>query len=269
MATPVSGYSSSANTAHGTVYYYQGSAAASAIMASMVRVEAAKASSSQEQAVRALRAANLPAEQAALIEPITLSIIGAIIAGASLAASTVSAAAAATSAATGLGAMVQQANASGLQSLEVEVENLSLTPVVLGSYQTNDGSSSSVLKPLAPGESDTMIVVNSSDGFGEGDASVVLHFLTGGGVNGNEQPLTPIQATCTVAYDDNGNWAPKLSIDGSSSYSDTSDGCNAVALFFTSPDDTIMDFTIASVMTEKSTSGVYFMFLPGSSTYTG
>jgi hypothetical protein len=267
MTTPISGYSSTTTTTHGTVYVYSGDAAAKAVMASMVRAEAAKGASSQDQALRAIRALNLPAEQAALIEPITLAIISTVIAGAALAATVASTAAAVSSAATGVAAMVQQANAGGLPTLEIEVENLTLSPVVPASYASNDGSTSSFIKPLNPGQSDTMVVVNSDGGFGQGDASVVIDFWAGGGVNEQGETLVPIKVVCTADYDSDGNWCPQFSIDGSPTYNNNDEN-SSLAMFFTSTSPNVMDFTVASMMTEKSTSSLYFMFMPGSSTYT-
>ncbi|MEM8929957.1 MAG: hypothetical protein AAGE94_02215 [Acidobacteriota bacterium] len=258
MGIPSGGNGKSSD--HGSVYFYDDDAASNAIMASMVRLEAARVEEQQNSAENIARQLS-PAQ----IEPITVSIIAAIIGGIGATAAVTGAVAGTTTAAINVASAANQSEAGGLSSLEVVFENKTSTPIVLASYSTDDCSASSMPGPLLPGDSASATIVSSdTDGWDKGSTDIEFNFLVGGGVNATGETLTPVTATCKVAYDSSGNWMPSISIDGSDKI-EASDKEQAFAAFFTTGNTTILDFTIAMFGTEKSTSELWVQFLPGSS----
>jgi hypothetical protein len=247
---------------NGSVSFFNDDEAAMAVMASMVRLEAARLAQ-QQQSAESLMALNRQGEEIVVTATTIALLLGAVGTLASVAGAT----AAVTSAGVGIAGLASRpakVGDPGLDSLEILIENRTGAPIVLQSYSTEELSAASMPAPIEPGQGATASIIATSDdgSFQREDSKVTLKFLVGGGLDETQQPLTPIGVTCALSYNGDGFWVPGITVDGTS---DTAkDKAQAFAAAFSSTSDQVLDFTVAAQGLEKGTAEAWFYFLPSS-----
>lgn len=252
-------------TANGTVYFYEEAEAAQAVMASMVRLEAARLAQ-QQQSAESLMALNRQGEEIVVTATTIALLLGAVGTLASVAGAT----AAVTSAGVGIAGLASRpakVGDPGLDSLEILIENRTGAPIVLQSYTTDNLSAASMPAPIEPGQGDTASIIATSDdgSFERGGSDITLQFLVGGGLDENQQPLTPIVVSCRLGYSSDGYWIPVIAIDGDQ---DTGKKDTAfAAAFYANESSNALDFTVAAQGLEKGTAEAWFHFLPSSAPF--
>lgn len=284
MPTPVAppGASKTTTTKHGTVYFYEGPAAAKAVSYSLIRVQEAL---EQQQANAAAEIARKFGGHPDFIDPITIGIIASIAAATAGAVGAAAAIGSAVASAAGAGATIaglaMQSTATGGQALELGIHNDGMTPLIPVSFINGGCSIASTCRPLLPGASGAIDVVHTSPGFVPGSASVDLSFLSGGGVyltkndDGTQTPilLEPVGSWVQFKFVANGgsnNWQPGYLIDShnKSEMFTSSHPVISAAYFQPYADVNMLALTIASYLSPGATSTVDVLFLPGSAIVT-
>ncbi len=265
MSTPPPYATSHLSTSHGTVYFYVGAAAAMAVLYSSLRVQAA-VDKQQQTAAQDLARKLIGRPD---FDPITVAIIGAIIAGIGI---TISAASATATVANAAASWTNTARAGkpGTESLQLNIRNDTLSPVVQYAYTNGACSVGTTCRPLLPGTSASFDVLQP-EGFQKGNSKVAMTFLAGAGafdVDGVRTLLSPVQAIMAFEFTGSGDWVPAYSIDGSDVLS--SSNVKGLSALYFAPNEGIdmLDLTVASYLSQRAMSNIDVLFLPGSSVVT-
>ncbi len=264
-------FTSSLKTVHGNVYFYEGGPAALAVMFSMIRVQAALQQQKANAAARIVRMLAgkpdiLPIETIAEVVGAVASTVGAF---ATIAGEYATVAGAGASIA---GVAMQKGSKAG-NSLELVIHNETLTPVVPVRYKNGHSSIVSSCRPLLPGTAGTIDIAQPPPGFTT-NSWIEVEYLSGAGVyndSGTMVEMAPVKSVVQFEYTYS-SWFPDYAVDPSAHEGKKSFSCttkNISAIYFQpTPGIHMLPLTIASFLSQQSTSSIDIMFLPGSAIVT-
>ena len=166
------------------------------------------------------------------------------------------------SAGTSVASLAMGSSSDTLSTMEIEVVNTLPTPLVLSKFETTNCSSSKTMITLRPGESDTAVILSPDDD-GWDNSYVTMRFFSGGGLDEDQNEIAAIASDVKFQYT-GGNWVPMISIDGNSGYTLSNKEYAIAACFEADADKNVLDFTIASMGSEKGISQCRLEFMPSS-----